>query len=83
MTNFFDDESADGARLRDLTRDGGLGEIIDREVDRKTAPLQRERDAYREAAIELELQRRARVAAEADISAEADRRSSGRHLRAI
>lgn len=79
MSNYFDDDSNDGPRLSDLTRDGAVGEFIDRE----TAGLRLERDAYREAAVDRELQLRARQAAEEDVAAEADRRSSVRHLRAI
>ena len=77
--SMFDDEIDAGVRLRDLARDGGLGEVLDRE----TAALRRERDAYLEAAVERELQIRARNEAEAVISAEADKRSSGRRLRAV
>lgn len=79
MSNHFDDDLNDGPRLADLTRDGAVSEIIDRE----TAGLRRERDAYRDAAVDRELQLRARQAAEDDIAAEADRQSSARHLRAI
>lgn len=75
----LDEEMNVGVRLGDLTRDGGLSEVIDRE----TAALRRERDAYLEAAVERELQLRARDEAEAVITAEADRRSSTRRLRAV
>jgi hypothetical protein len=75
----LDEEMNVGVRLGDLRRDGGLSEVIDRE----TAALRRERDAYLEAAVERELQLRARDEAEAVVTAEADRRSSTRRLRAV
>lgn len=79
MSDNFDDDADGGPRLSDLTRDGAVSEIIDRE----TAGLRRRVDAYREAAVDRELRLREREAAEADIVAEADRRSSSRHLRSI
>lgn len=80
MDKPFDDEADDsGPRLRDLTRDGALHDIIESEK----APLLRKVDAYREAAVEREMRLRERKAAEADVAAEADRRSTDRHLRAI
>lgn len=82
MNHDLENEGGGGPRLADLTRDGGIGEILDREIARDTASLSRQVDAYREAAIDRELRLRAKHAAEADITAEADRRS-GRHLRSV
>jgi hypothetical protein len=78
----FESDDEHGPRLADLTRDGGIGEMLDREIARETESLSRQVDAYREAAVDRELRLRATEAAEADIMAEADRRS-GRHLRSV
>ncbi|MBS2940185.1 hypothetical protein KDN32_20810 [Nocardioides sp. J2M5] len=72
------DESG-GARLRDLTRDGDLGPFVDSLV----RPIEAQRDAYREIAIEKEMA--LRDAARRDVEAEATRRQkrNGAHLRAV
>lgn len=83
MSNDFDDEDEHGARVGDLVRSGPVGQMITREVERETAPLRRQVEAHLEAAVDRELRLRARDAAEADVMAEADRRSSRRHLRSV
>lgn len=83
MNDDVDPEDGRGPRLRDLAGDGGLGELIDREIARETAPLHRKIEALHEAAVDRELRLRARAAVEADIMAEADRRASPRRLRSV
>ena len=76
-------ENDNGVRLGDLAGDSALSELMAREVEQVTAPLRRERDAYRKAAVRRELQLRADDAAEVDVMREADRQGNRRHLRAV
>lgn len=73
----WDDE--DGARLSDLTRDGALAPIADAIV----RPVERERDSYREVAVQKTVELQALRAALDDVEAEADRRIRRPHLRSV
>jgi len=66
-----------GAKVADLTRSGDLAPL----VDALLAPVEAERDAYREIAIEKE--RALREVARLDVESEATRRESRAHLRSI
>lgn len=69
----------DHARLSDLTRDGALAPIADAIV----RPVEVQRDAYREVAVQKTTELRALKAALDDVEAEADRRLRRPHLRAV
>lgn len=73
----LDDDDTTGSRVSDLTRDGYLAPIVDAIL----RPVEAERDAYREIAIEKELA--LRDAALRDVEAEATRRSRRPHLKSV
>lgn len=76
-SGIWDDDDTTGARVSDLTRDGYLAPILDAVL----RPVEAERDAYREIAIEKELA--LRDAARRDVDAEATRRSRRPHLKSV
>ncbi len=77
--DIWDDDSEDsGASLRDLAKDGALAPIADAII----RPVEAERDAYREIAVEKEIA--LREMARRDVDDEATRRTRrGSHLKAV
>lgn len=77
--NDWDADDDTGACLADLTQDGALASI----ADAIARPLEIERDAYREVAIDKTTELKAYKEAVADVEAEAERRLRRPHLRAV